>query len=255
MAFTLSHPAAVIPLRKLPFLSLLPLIIGSMSPDLLGYLPPSVQRHFPSTHSPIGTVLIDLPLGYVLLLVLLLCKRPLTEPLWEPHRSVISDYVNSSFASYKAWFIAIPSLLIGSWTHIIWDRITHESYWTFRNMQFLYQPLFPDGSHQLPIYHVLQYLSSLFGLMFITYCYLNSIQESPHMQPLDSTTRARKILLLLVLPVISCLTGVINLLHSTPDSLSIYESISVILKTAIVTFCIIYLLSGLFLARFIRNIH
>jgi len=122
-------------------------------------------------------------------------------------------------------------------------------------MQFLYQPLFPDGSHQLPIYHVLQYLSSLFGLMFITYCYLNSIQESPHMQPLNSTTRARKILLLLVLPVISCLTGVISLLHSNPDSLSIYESISVILKTAIVTFCIIYLISGLLFVRIFRKIH
>ena len=75
------------------------------------------------------------------------------------------------------------------------------------------------------------------------------------MQPLNSTTRAKKILLLLVLPVISCLTGVISLLHSNPDSLSIYESISVILKTAIVTFCIIYLISGLLFVRIFRKIH
>ncbi|MEM7737240.1 MAG: DUF4184 family protein [Deinococcota bacterium] len=68
MPFTVSHVAAVIPLNKKP-LVLSALIVGSMSPDVLYFVPgvPSL----PLAHSLQGLVLFCLPVSFALLLIYL----------------------------------------------------------------------------------------------------------------------------------------------------------------------------------------
>ncbi|MGH8296134.1 MAG: DUF4184 family protein, partial [Steroidobacteraceae bacterium] len=53
MPFTLAHPAAVLPLRRAPLLRTVPLIIGSMTPDVPYFLPWRIAKYIPqgATHT------------------------------------------------------------------------------------------------------------------------------------------------------------------------------------------------------------
>lgn len=245
MAFTLAHPAAVIPLRKVRFMALLPLIIGSMTPDLIGFLPYAAERRLPHSHSPIGMVLIDLPTGYLLLFALLLFRNLLVRPLWEPHRTLVTECLNDFYTRPQRWRVALPSLLAGSLTHIVWDRFTHHTGWTYRNLPLLYQPLFPDTTHQLPLFHVLQYVTSVVGLAFLGWCYWQTLRRAT---PLHAASTAHhQVRLLAVLAIAALLLGMARLWSGTLAYDSIYVQLSLVLKTAIISFSLLYFLYGLIL--------
>lgn len=251
MAFTLAHPAAVLPLRNLSWLSLVPLIVGSTTPDLVGFLPYRWEARLPHSHSPIGTVLIDLPLGYLLLIFLKLFKAALLEPLWQPHRQFIGAGLDAYFNRPRAALIALPSLLIGSWTHIVWDRFTHDTYWTHRNMPWLYQPLFPDAAHELPIFHFLQYTTSLLGLAMLFWVYWRELQRDG-VQPAARTTMYEanvRLWLLVGIGTVAIAAGVTRWGLEDFAHESIYSRISLVLKTAIIVFAVLYLFCGLALSR------
>jgi hypothetical protein len=249
MAFTLSHPAAILPLHKLPGMALLPLVIGSMTPDLFGFLPYTLEQRLPHSHSPVGTVLIDLPLGLVILVLLRVFRSPLLRPLWQPHRTIIAAAMNNFYDRDRAWLIAIASLLVGSWTHIVWDRFTHDTNWTYRNLPVLYQPVFPDAPHELPIFHVLQYVTSAIGLALFGWYYLRALRRSQVAEVSAPATARSLQLLLLGVMVMAALAGLMRLLASDLAPLSIYIRISVVLKTAIMSFAVLYLLTGLTLRK------
>jgi|GEM_PF-988114 len=253
MAFTLAHPAVVLPLRKLPYLSLLPLIVGSMTPDIFTYLPYTWERLVPNSHSPIGTVLIDLPLGYLLLIFLLIFRDAVVTPLWEPHRELVAQALDGFSQRRHRWLIAAPSLLIGSWTHIIWDRFTHETHWTSRNLPFLYQPLFPNEIHELPLFHFLQYATSVAGLLYIAWQYALAVRELNGEHAPVLTLRERKLHLIVMLIVVALAAGGLRLgvrLFSGHFVYgSVYEQLSLILKTALMCFGSLYLLTGLIMAN------
>jgi Domain of unknown function (DUF4184) len=248
MAFTLAHPAAVLPLRKLPFMSLLPLVIGSVTPDLIGFLPYGWEWRMPNSHSPIGTVLVDLPLGYLLLVLLLGFRNAMVMPLWEPHREVVAHAIDEFATHSYRWLIAAPSLLVGSWTHLAWDRFTHEGRWTYHNLPFLYQPLFPDTTHELPLYHFLQYATSVAGLLYIGWQYVLAVRKSKGEHTPVFTLRERKVHLILVLLAVALAAGCMRLVATGFEFGSIYARLSLILKTALMCFGFLYLLTGLIMA-------
>lgn len=253
MAFTLAHPAVVLPLRKLPFLALLPLAIGCMTPDLVSFLPYALERYLPHGHSPAGTVLIDLPLGYALLLLLLIFRNALVQPLWEPHREVIAQGLDDFFARPRRWLIAAPSLLIGSWTHLAWDRFTHEDRWTYHNLPALYQPLFPDTAHQLPLFHFLQYSTSVIGLLCIGWHYLTALKQFKASHSLVADLGERRLQLLFALAAASLAIGVVRMLSTSSVLESTYDQIALVLKTAIISFGLLYWTSGILLSRASRS--
>lgn len=249
MAFTLAHPAAILPLRNLSWLALLPMIVGSMTPDLVGFLPYRWEARLPHSHSPIGTVLIDLPLGYLVLLSVKLFRTALLQPLWQPHRRFIGAAIDAYFNRPRAALIALPSLLIGSWTHIVWDRFTHDTYWTHRNMPWLYQPLFPDATHELPIFHFLQYSTSLIGLVLLIWCYWRELQLEVAKGLVFPDASARSKWPLAGVVGVAFIAGVIRWMADDFSHDSIYSRISLVLKTAIIVFAVLYLLCGLVLSR------
>lgn len=66
----MSHPAAVLPLRRLPFLAelpLAPLVIASMVPDVPMFVPG--RGGYGLTHSLLGIVTVDVLVTLVLLLL------------------------------------------------------------------------------------------------------------------------------------------------------------------------------------------
>src|SRR4051812_3215036 len=100
MPFTLAHPAAVWPLKNVRYLAVVPLIIGSLMPDVANYLPYS--HELTNTHSIRGSFLIDLPLGYGLLIFLVLFCKFLVVPLWQPHRRFLANTF-TTLTEQKYW--------------------------------------------------------------------------------------------------------------------------------------------------------
>lgn len=121
MPFTLSHIAAVLPLRSR---LLLPsgLVVGATVPDVPLFVELSDR---PTTHSLLGMVTWDLGLGLVLLAVFhLLLKRPLLALSPRPLRDRLAPVVNGP-TRRRVLAAAVPSILLGTATHVAWDAFTH----------------------------------------------------------------------------------------------------------------------------------
>ena len=254
MAFTLAHPAAIVPLRKLPGMALLPLIIGSVMPDLIPLLPFGWEQYLPNSHSPMGSLLVDLPAGYVLLLMIYWLRKVLVQPLWQPHRAIAMHTINDYFAMPRCWLIALPSLLAGIWTHLVWDRFTHETRWTSHHLSLLYEPLFPDAAHQMPLYHFLQYFTSALGLLYLAWQYWRTVHNTRIEARHNAQTEIpagynSKPLALVILLLSALLLGALRLWHGDVQHESVYMRLSVVLKTAIGCFGLMYLATGLLMRR------
>lgn len=249
MAFTLAHPAAVIPLRKLPGLALLPLVVGAVIPDLIPLLPFGIEWHLPNTHSWAGSLQVDLPAGLLVLIMIYLLRHALVQPLWHPHRAIAMHAINDYFATRYCWLMAAPSVLIGSWTHLLWDRLTHESHWTSRNLPMLNQPLFPEATHELPLYHFLQYMTSAIGLLILGWQYWLAVRKQ-HGETVDMLPlRNSRLHLFVTLLVIALMLGILRLWHQGISQGSIYLHLSLVLKTALACFGLLYVASGLWIQR------
>ena len=131
MPFTLSHPAAVLPLLRRPFVPLA-LVAGAVAPDLPYFVNLPVTAHTwyepllnaTFTHSLKGMLLAGVP---SVVLLVLLCRF-----LAPPLKDLLPVTVGYTGGGAKAprgrlssafWFLL--SALIGLATHVLWDGITH----------------------------------------------------------------------------------------------------------------------------------
>jgi hypothetical protein len=181
MPFTVSHIAAVLPAhRALSRARLLSAaIIGSMVPDFGMLLPGSLARW--QTHSLAALFSFCLPVGLaVYALTLLLIKPAMMEIL--PDRA----YARLSVAqdagrplSVASWLYAALAILFGAVTHLIWDGFTHERARGVRMFPILdaYGPEL-DG-HSLQLYRLLQYGSSVLGLLVVMVALVLWLRHAP----------------------------------------------------------------------------
>src|SRR5688572_17618808 len=122
MPWTLSHPAAILPFKRLcpKYLSFPALVIGSMSPDVGYYVSQYDAADY--AHTFPGSLLLCIPAGLLLLLGLFLLRRPLWFLLPEPHRSALAPLVSARPSLGIAFILtSTVSIILGAWTHIIWD--------------------------------------------------------------------------------------------------------------------------------------
>lgn len=244
MPFTLAHPAAVWPLKHVRYLAVIPLVIGSLTPDLASYIPNS--HELINSHSVRGTVILDLPLGYALLLLLVVMREILVAPLWEPHRRFIREAFKHYVATSLWWLWALPSLLIGSWTHIVWDSFTHENHFMVRRLPILRETMSIDGDHSMYLYRILQYGCSILGVALVAWWYLHALRSSTSGTPQHSNGKQRKYWLVALIAA-ALITGLINALFIPPEWRSVYGFIAVILTTAMPVFAGLYLLTSIIL--------
>ena len=61
-------------------------------------------------------------------------------------------------------------IIAGIWSHLLWDSFTHPDGWTVRRVAALSAPV-TFGSYTGPLCHVLQYLSSVVGLLVLVIWY------------------------------------------------------------------------------------
>lgn len=201
MPFTLAHPAAVLPLKRFcpRFLNFSALVVGSIVPDL-GYCFGPLHLEDLS-HRFVGSFLFSLPIGVVTLAVFYALRKRVVALLPERHQRVFAPICAQPIGSPIA---IVLSLLLGVWTHLMWDSFTHTHGWLVRRMPLLQTEVVKIGGHRLEVCHVLWYISSFIGIACLCFAY----EKWRNTANRDATPVSRQALLLhaalagmLVLPI------------------------------------------------------
>jgi hypothetical protein len=178
MPFTFSHPAAVLPIpsRFKNWIPLSALVIGSLVPDAAYYLP--MPQHFRTySHTLLGTFSTSLPLGICVWLIFYWLAPSAVFLLPSPHREAIEPQLRARSASIQQALGVALAVLIGAWSHVLWDSFTHIRGWIVRHVPLLQRRLFGNG---MPAYKALQFFSSALGLCVLFYVYNKWIKTSGH---------------------------------------------------------------------------
>jgi len=170
MPFTFSHPAIVLPLNRLSknWFSLTALVIGSLTPDFEYFIRMRVLSIYSHTWS--GMLWFDLPLGLVLLILYnRLIKNKVIDHLPRYFNQRLSEFKNERPVYLGANFVVVVMcLLIGVASHIFWDSFTHPMGYFVKHSHLLSHKIiikhFP-----IPVYSILQQLSSIAGALIIIY--------------------------------------------------------------------------------------
>jgi hypothetical protein len=165
MPFPLAHPAAVLPLRRYcpRRLSFLALVIGSLTPDL-GYAFEHLHVALFSHRLLAGSFGFCLPAGLVLVAAIYALRRPMVGILPARYRRAIWPLCERPAGSPVR--IAL-SLLIGAWTHILLDSITHADGWLVEHLAILRSALPWIGGRRLAVYAVLYAGTTFLGVAWL----------------------------------------------------------------------------------------
>lgn len=243
MPFTLAHPAAILPLRRFRCLQTVPLIIGSLVPDLPYFLPTRLGLSFPDTHTFYGSLTICLPLGLGLLLLTLLLQEPLTVLLGARARWLFLRSLERFNARPLRWPIALLSVLIGCWTHIAWDSFTHQTGWTTLRVAALSAPVSLFG-WDTSTSHLLQYVSSVFGLAVLAIWFRKLLLRVPPAVGADQPPARARWLVLAVISSAALLIGSSRALLAW-HAASYYHLAYLLLTRTIGCFAALYLAAGI----------
>jgi hypothetical protein len=210
MPLPLAHPAAVLPLRRFcpRFLSLPALFIGSLTPDA-GHIMGGLAAF---AHSLTGSLLFCWPVGLLLVWICALLKTCVIAAKVEvpdlTRRTSLGAGVTRAFG------LSI-SVLLGVWTHILWDSFTNNYGWVVLHVTALQFPILRLASHQVRICHLLWYASSFVGVALLSMVYSTPPSNKPdEPQGINRATRLQKALICgtMALPI-----GVIH--HLAPPAI------------------------------------
>lgn len=238
MPFTLAHPAAVLPLRRVPYLQMAALMVGSVTPDLPYFTPWSIARWMTETHSVPGLVVMDVPLGMLTLLALYLLRRPLAELLSPRARSLVLKALDRYGRRPAAWVLAPFSVLVGAATHLFWDSFTHPAGWMVHHIAVLRLPV-TIGWYTGELCHVLQYLSSVLGLAVLALWYHSYAPRVPE----GRVRVANRVVLTAVLiaaGIIGCVQAIVP-----AHGQAAYRVFYLLLTRTMAWFAVLYLLAGM----------
>lgn len=161
MPFTLAHPAAVLPFRRFcpQKLSFPALVVGSVAPDL-GYWsgPFDLER---ISHGFFGAFYFDLPLSLLMLIIIYLLRSPIARLL----PASLKDLWLAMWPRQIGTPISILiSLMLGIWTHLLWDTFTHNHGWLVEHVKSLQAPVFTFHQRYFRVSHLISYACSVMGV-------------------------------------------------------------------------------------------
>ncbi|HEY6640798.1 DUF4184 family protein [Povalibacter sp.] len=169
MPFTISHTAAVLPfahfLRRWRLLSAA--VIGAMVPDSTVFLFHVLSRDM--THSKVGLFTFCLPVGLVWYWIFQLHIKPATYELM-PDRLYLAwskDAPSPSLLSLRQWAFAALGVLLGAFTHLVWDAFTHEGARGVRMLSVFDDLGLTAAGNSHAWVGVAQHVSSAVGLLFV----------------------------------------------------------------------------------------
>lgn len=167
MPFTLSHVTAVFPFKKLTpkYLSVSGLVMGSMAPDFEFFI--RVTLYGIWGHTFWGIFLFDLPVSILLCMLFhTVVKRALILNLPQTLYARFYQYADLNWLLFfqKNILKVLISILIGIFTHFLWDNFTHApNYVSPYYTDFLLEQFVIFGKN-MPLYEFLQLGSSVLGL-------------------------------------------------------------------------------------------
>ena len=180
MPATFAHPAAVLPLRRFcgRYLNFGALVIGSMMPDFGYFLGFWELATF--AHTVVGSALVCVPFGAMLLAAGRLLREPVVQLLPQPHRRALTEAMaHSPRLGVATWLVASFSILVGAWTHCIWDSFTHAEGWSVQRLAPLMQPVLQIGEVQPPGFYLLQHASTIVGTLLLARAYVAWLRSRP----------------------------------------------------------------------------
>jgi hypothetical protein len=201
MPFPLAHPAAVLPLRRFcpKYLSLPALMVGSVSPDV-GYCFGNLNvGEF--SHRFLGSIGFCWPAGAVLLGLLYGALLPALERLPDRYKPIIPPVFLKPLGPP---LVVLISLLIGAWTHLLWDSFTHKDGWFVGQIPLLQTSLASVAGHNVRVFHLLWYACSFAGIILLILAYQRWQQDCESGSALANTQmkwRSAVLLAVLVLPI------------------------------------------------------
>jgi hypothetical protein len=171
MPFTLSHPAAVLPLRRaLPFAAL---AIGSMAPDFPYFIGLGEARF--RTHTFVSIATFSVPVG---LAVYLAFERWL--------RAAWCDLLPAALAARAlraappaSLLAACAALAFGAFTHVAWDSFTHEHEPGVALVNALNTVIVRLLGFPVRGYTLLQHGSTLVGLALLAFALREWLRRTP----------------------------------------------------------------------------
>ena len=242
MPFTLAHPAAVLPLRGGRYLRTVPLVIGAMVPDLHYYLPWMFGRFMFDTHGFAGSVTTDVLAGYLILVAVYLLRHPLTALLSARARWLCLSALAPFSGDRRAWIFAPLAIVLGAWSHLLWDSFTHNDGWIVHRVAALSATV-TVGPYTGTVYHVLQYLSSVFGLIVLAIWYARL--PSPAAVPAArGAARSSALPVLLLVVAAAALIGAVLATEFFTRTHNVYRTLNVLLTHSIAWFAVLYLIAG-----------
>lgn len=168
MSFPLAHPAAVLPFRSYcpRFLSFPALVWGSLTPDLGYFFEGTALEDL--SHTLLGSIGFCLPVGLLTFglcyfLALVLAKHlPVLRPLLQRPASLSAAII----------FSLIISLLIGIWTHLLLDSVTHTHGWATEHWPVLQSAIIQVYGRKVRLCHLIWYGSSFAGVAWLYWAFL-----------------------------------------------------------------------------------
>lgn len=162
MPFTLSHPAAVLPIGGFSrrFLSFQGLVVGSITPDI-GYV--FRENTDQLSHGFFGSIVFCLPIGLTLAGAWQLVGGQTIANRAGACREATATTLNV--------LILCTSVLIGVWTHLVWDSFTNNHGWAVERVAFLRKALLPAAGHEVKVCHALWYVSTFAGVAVLYAAY------------------------------------------------------------------------------------
>jgi hypothetical protein len=248
MPFTLAHPAAVLPLRRIRVLRTVPLIIGAMTPDAPYYLPWRIAKYIPQvTHTFVGSWTLDLPAGMLILLMVWLLRAPLAAPPGG-RASAKSLAALERFGSQPInWMLAPLSILIGVWSHIAWDSFTHPDGWMVLRVSALSAPV-SFFSYTGELCHVLQYASSVFGLTVLAIWFARLPAPAAYV-PHAQRSFGGPLLLASLLVAAAAAGGLETVAHLARHAAPRYHIFYLLLTRSTAWFALLYTVAGIIIVR------
>lgn len=157
MPFTLAHPAAVLPLRRLG-LPMSALVAGSMLPDVPVFFGHGVP--YEVTHSWLGVfVVVPALTAFVLALWFAQLREPLVDVLPDALRERLPA---TARLSRNQWSRVLPAAVLAAATHVAWDSFTHSRRWGTRQVEWLHTQHFGILG-----FNWAQYISGAVGLVIV----------------------------------------------------------------------------------------
>ena len=215
MPFTAAHPAAILPFRKRFIFSAL--VVGAIAPDLHYFV--GVDHHFQATHTIAGAFYICLPSALaVLWLFQRVLKLPLISLAPERLQSRLARFAEPfRFGPAKRFIWILISLLLGIFSHLLWDSFTHGGGYMAQHIAALRTVPFARYEIYRPLYNLLQHLSSLLGVGILVSAYYRW-SERAQPQPVPEKLRLNPRVKTIALAAIGSGAAILGLICGFLDS-------------------------------------